>query len=108
MVNQLNKFSLNLADHMKPLHELLSSRSQWRQDETLPATDHRLQVVRETQDSDAICTQIKSYCQHGWPDQTRLQGTLKKYLPVKDELSVTNGLLLRGNRVCSNAVLYCY
>ena len=30
MVNQLNKFSPHLADHMKPLHELLSSRNHWR------------------------------------------------------------------------------
>ena len=29
MVNQLNKFSSNLADHIKPLHDLLSSRNQW-------------------------------------------------------------------------------
>ena len=67
--------------------------------QTLPATDHQLQVVQEAQDSDVTCTQIKSYCQHGWPDQMRLQGTLKQYFSVKDELSVTNGLLLRGNRL---------
>ena len=29
IVNQLNKFSSNLADHMKPLHDLLSSQNQW-------------------------------------------------------------------------------
>ena len=29
MVKQLNKFSPNLADHMKPLHNLLSSQNQW-------------------------------------------------------------------------------
>ena len=33
MVNQLNKFSPNLASHLKPLHELLSSRNQWRWDD---------------------------------------------------------------------------
>lgn len=33
MVNQLNKFSPNLVNHMKPLHELLSSWNQWRWDE---------------------------------------------------------------------------
>ena len=67
--------------------------------QTLPASDHQLQVVKKAQDSDETCTQIKSYCLNGWPDRTRLQGTLKKYLPVKDELSVTSGLLLRGNRL---------
>ena len=67
--------------------------------QTLPASDHQLQVVKKAQDSDETCTQIKSYCLNGWPDRTRLQGTLKKYLPVKDELSVTSGILLRGNRL---------
>ena len=67
--------------------------------QTLPASDHQLQVVKRVQDSDETCTQIKSCCLNGWPDCTRLQGTLKKYLPVKDELSVTSGLLLRGNRL---------
>ena len=33
MVNQLNKFSPHLSDHMKPLHELLSSRNLWRWDD---------------------------------------------------------------------------
>ena len=30
MVNQLNKFSPHLADHMKPFHDLLSNRIHWR------------------------------------------------------------------------------
>ena len=33
MVNQLNKFSPYLSDHMKPLHELLSSCNLWRWDD---------------------------------------------------------------------------
>ena len=73
-------------------HELQKDRSAYVDllVQTLPATDNQLQVVREAQDSDVTCTQIKSYCQHGWPDQTRLPVALKKYLLVKDKLSVTN------------------
>ena len=67
--------------------------------QTLPTSDHQLQVVKNAQANDETCTQIKSYCLNGWPDHTRLQGTLKRYLPVKDELSVTSGLLLRDNRL---------
>ena len=67
--------------------------------QSLPATDHQLQVIKDAQNSDATCSQIKSYCQHGWPDRLKLQGILKNYLPVKDELSITNGLLLRGYRL---------
>lgn len=32
----------------------------------LPMTDHQLQVVRQMQDTDTTCTQLKSYCQNGW------------------------------------------
>ena len=67
--------------------------------QTLPASDHQLQLVRQAQDCDETCTQIKSYCLNGWPDRARLQGVIKKYQPVKDELSVTHGLVLRGNRL---------
>lgn len=34
----------------------------------------------------------------------RLQEILTKYAPVKDKLSITSGLLLRGNRV---VILQC-
>ena len=67
--------------------------------QTLPTSDHQLQVVKNAQANDGTCTQIKSYCLNGWPDHTRLQGILKKYRPVKGELSVTSGLLLRDNRL---------
>ena len=56
-------------------------------------------MVRKAQDSDEMCTQIKSYCLNGWPDCLTLQGMIKKYQLVKDELSVTSGLVPRGNKL---------
>ena len=65
----------------------------------LPASDHHLQVVKKAQNSDETWTQKKSYYLNGWPGCKRIQGTVKKYLPVKDDLLVTSALLLRGNRL---------
>ena len=33
----------------------------------LPATEARLQQVREAQGNDAVCAQVKDYVEHGWP-----------------------------------------
>ena len=65
----------------------------------LPATDTRLRDIQSHQDSDPACSQIKHFCQGGWPPRSHLKGPLKAYISVKDELSVHKGLLLRGNRL---------
>ena len=42
---------------------------------------------------------MKEFCRTSWPDNSVLKGELKSYAKVKDELSVNEGLLLRGNRL---------
>jgi hypothetical protein len=37
----------------------------------------------------------------GWPEKTQLNGEVKPYVPVMTELSINEGLLLRGNRLRS-------
>ena len=59
----------------------------------LPASEERLRAIGEQQDKDPICKQLKSYCLDGKAD---LKGTLKQYYP---ELTVAEGLLLRGSRM---------
>ncbi len=65
----------------------------------LPATEQRLQDIQTHQDRDPICQKLKHYCQHGWPNKSNVQGPIKAYFQVKDELSVHKGLLLRGSRL---------
>ena len=67
--------------------------------QNLPATDKRLQEILTAQDTDPACSQLKSYCQKGWPHRSALAGSLKPFLSVKDELTVSKGLLLRGHRL---------
>ena len=46
-----------------------------------------------------------TYCKTGWPEKPRLFGELKLFHSVASELSVENGLLLRGNRLVIPAAL---
>jgi len=62
----------------------------------LPATEEQLQVIREQQDKDPVCCKLKTYCQQGSIDW---KGPLKPYFPVRMELAIAEGLLLRGNRL---------
>ena len=65
----------------------------------LPASDKRLQEIQVAQENDSVCCQLKSYCLTGWPRLSDIVGSLKPFVPVKDELSVSKGLLHRGNQL---------
>ena len=67
--------------------------------QNLPATEERLQEIQRHQDRDPVCSQVKHYCQYGWPHKSTPKGPIKKYAPAVEELSVHKGLLLRGNRL---------
>ena len=67
--------------------------------QNLPATEQRLEEIRQAQEEDEICQQLKSYCEKGWPERYRVEGTIKPYLPVASELTFQDGLLVRGNRI---------
>lgn len=66
---------------------------------TLPATEKRLMEIRMKQEQDEVCSQIKKYCDNGWPDKKSIPGAVKHYLPISAELSVVDGLLMRGGRI---------
>ena len=66
--------------------------------QTLPATENRLEEIKRRQE-DEVCKQIVKYCQKGWPSIKSIPQALKKFYPVAAELSVQNGLLLRGSRL---------
>ena len=66
---------------------------------TLPATEKRLQEIREHQERDEILSQVKGYCSQGWPDKSTIDRAYLPYTQVQEELSVENGLLLKGSRL---------
>ena len=72
---------------------------------SLPATKQRLDEIKSAQDDDAICKQVKTYCQDGWPPIMPSQPLLKAYWEKKQHLTVTRGLLMYNNRIVIPQVL---
>ncbi|XP_041360993.1 uncharacterized protein K02A2.6-like [Gigantopelta aegis] len=66
--------------------------------------EHNIAITRErlqraTSES-SICTRISQYIQNGWPcTKTEIINDLKPFFQVKDELSVHDGIIFRGERV---------
>ena len=67
--------------------------------EDIPATEQRIQEIRELQLKDPACQHISEYCQSGWPDTHSCPDAVRPYLPVAAELYEANNLLLRGSRI---------
>jgi len=66
--------------------------------QSLPATEHRLENIRQHQQQDEECQLLVHYCQAGWPNK-KLPDKMRPYSSVAAKLSVDNGLLLRGCRI---------
>ena len=62
----------------------------------LPASEERLRIIREQQDKDPVCKQLKRYCVSG---EVEWKGSVKPYYHVRTELTVAEGLLMRGSRM---------
>ena len=67
--------------------------------DSLPVSDVKLMEIKEAQDEDPVCRQIKSYCLEGWPDKFRLNDALKPYWSARGELTTAHGILLKSTRV---------
>ena len=67
--------------------------------DSLPVSDMKLMEIKEAQDKDPVCRQIKSYCLEGWPDKFRLNDALKPYWSARGELTTAHGILLKSTRV---------
>ena len=65
----------------------------------LPASEARRKEIMNEQQNDATCQTLNKYCQDYWPDRRHIASCAKPYLSVAAELSVCNGLLLRGDRI---------
>ena len=65
----------------------------------IPATDDKLAKILKCQQEDEVIIKLKSYCEHGWPSIQKLDSDLKKYWKIREDLSVQEGLLLRGVRL---------
>ena len=65
----------------------------------LPATDQRLAIYKRAQSEDPQCQMVLQYCQDGWPSEQDVDPSVRAYWDVQGELTVGDGLLLRGHRI---------
>ena len=63
----------------------------------LPVTDKRLLEIKQAQADDTTCQNIQEFCMHGWPDKAKLGSEEKLYLQVAADLTIQQGLLLKGS-----------
>ena len=73
--------------------------------QSLPVTERQLERIRLHQEEDEVCQQVAAYCRSGWPSGQRTAGAVRHYYPLAAELSVENGILMRGSRVVIPAAL---
>ena len=73
--------------------------------QSVPATEQRLKEIQETQEADEICQKLHQYCKNGWPHRQSVAGAVQPYLSAASEITVNNGLLLKGNRIIIPSVL---
>ena len=73
--------------------------------QSIPATATKRQTIREAQAADEVCQKLFDYCKHGWPHVHNLSGPLRPYRSIASELTVHDGLLLKGNRIVIPSIL---
>ena len=67
--------------------------------QSLPASDRRLQEIKDHLRDDETSRLVMSYCQDGWPPRKQLKGPVRQFWKVASQLSVEDGLLMRGSRL---------
>ena len=66
----------------------------------LPATDLRLQEIREKQSQDVICQTLANYCNNGWPVTNHKASEIGKvYWHLRGEITINKGLLMKAGRL---------
>ena len=71
--------------------------------QSVPAIERRLKEIQEAQEADEIYQMLRQYCKNGGPHRQccRCCTTI-----AASEITVNNGLLLKGNRIIIPSVLH--
>ena len=70
-----------------------------------PITNKQIRKVKRHQEEDEECQEAIQYTLSGWPSWQSLCGVMKHYLNIATELSVKDGILMRGSRIVVPAAL---
>jgi hypothetical protein len=63
----------------------------------IPATDEK--EIWKFQQEDITTQKLSKYSQDGWPDQRKLDEECRKFRPVRDEITVQDGLVMKGCQI---------
>lgn len=70
-----------------------------------PASEQCLSEIREHIAQDDVLSHVMRLCQDGWPSYSSLPGAIQPYCAVSGELTVEEGLLLKGHRLVIPAAM---
>ena len=93
------------TDHVCHIKETVSADELEVRDinitEWLPVSRVTKELVEEATSRDKTLQDVQQMIQHGWPaEKNRVPGHLRQYYNVKDELTIRDGLVLKGERLC--------
>ncbi len=63
---------------------------------SFPATEKRLEEIKQHQARDSICLKLMTYCQSEWQRKKTLSPEIRPYHAIAAELSIEDGLLMRS------------
>ena len=72
----------------------------------VPASDKRLEEIRELQREDEVCRQMVTYCKDGWPERASCAEALKAYWCERNEITLVKGILMKGCRIIIPSVMH--
>ena len=66
----------------------------------LPISERRMDLLREATARDDVMNELKEVILQGWPQsKDQVPSSALPYFPYRDELTVYDGLVIRGQRV---------
>jgi hypothetical protein len=71
----------------------------------IPATEKRLEEIRNESARDRVCQALHRYVKEGWPDSSPEDPELKMFWSVRSEITVQEGLLLFRDRLIIPEIL---
>nr|XP_042908526.1 uncharacterized protein K02A2.6-like [Parasteatoda tepidariorum] len=67
--------------------------------ESVPMSSERLSQIKLEQETDSTCNMLINYASQGWPEKNQIVPSCLPFWPLRYEISIQNGLLMRGNRI---------
>ena len=73
----------------------------------LTFTSNRIYIIRGSIERDAILSTVYQLTLNGWPDKiSQVPRIARQFWGARDELSIEEGLLMKGNCICISPELY--